>query len=703
MTLYWAIAVGINHYQQFQPLIYAARDAQALHNCLTNEVGFAAAHAVLLTDDTAPHSSTPDRHIIQSTVAQVCQQVQPGDVLWFFFSGYGVQYQGRDYLMPMDGDPLQVGTTGIAVESLFSILQSARTDNVLVLLDINRSQGIMAGMGVGAETARLAQDYGMATILSCPAEQFSHETLALRLGLFTTAVLEGLRTQRCVTTDHLGQFLRDRLPELAEHHWRPRQDPVVIIPDSKRFQLIVPGKAVPGKALPGTAFGLDVSQKIAPSPSPAPSPDPRLGQDIPIDRHSTGWPDSSDSSDSGDSTASGDVTHWPDTNVSTPAPGSAPNLPRPVNPSQPTPPAIFPPPFQLNPAPTNPTIDQGFSPAPTPVAPRIQPPTPAADAVEERSWRRLLQRGGMVLSVLLAAVFVRNVDMVTQVPDPSEQVASPAPVAQPEPQVIAQAEGEGQGSDGGISPDTGLNPAVNSLVLPSAPVDNAIPNAIPNPAVSPLAPSPSSTDPLPPAPPPNPISSFFSDLFKSPEGNQPPGTANSGTDAAVLNSARTALSRSRGESASNQVTEIAEAITVVRQIRPGQPSYAQAQADIDRWSAVILDMARGRSAQRNGGDSLVSARNYTQAIAAARLVPSDRPQLFAAAQQDIATWSQNMLALANINAGLGDLNLAIQVAQQVPPDTIAYPQAQQAIATWQTQLSQTVGLEHEGKRSNLPT
>ena len=699
MTLYWAIAVGINQYQQFQPLIYAARDAQALHNCLTNEVGFAAAHTVLLTDDTAPHSLTPDRHTIQSTVAQVCQQVQPGDVLWFFFSGYGVQYQGRDYLMPMDGDPLQVGTTGIAVESLFSILQSARTDNVLVLLDINRSQGIMAGMGVGAETARLAQDYGMATILSCPAEQFSHETLALRLGLFTTAVLEGLRTQRCVTTEHLGQFLRDRLPELTEHHWRPRQDPVVIIPDSKRFQLIVPGKAVPGKAVPGTAI--------------APSPDSRLGQGIPSDRHSTGWSDSGDSTDSTDSsdstdftdftnfTDSSDFTHWPDANFSTPDPGFEPELPRPVNPSQPTPPAIFPPPFPLNPAPTNPTIDQGFSPAPTPVAPRIQPPTPAADAVEERSWRRLLQRGGMVLSVLLAAVLVRNVGMVTQVPDPSEQVVSPSPV-QPDPQVVALAEGGRQGGDGGVSLDTGLNPAVNSLVVPSPPVDNAIPN----PAVSPAAPSPTSTststDPLPPAPPPpNPISSFFSDLFKSPEGNQPPGIANSGTDAAILNSARAALSRSRGASASNQVTEIAEAITVARQIRPGQPSYAQAQADIDRWSAMILDMARGRAAQRNGGDSLLATRNYTQAIAAARLVPNDRPDTFAAAQQNMNEWSQSLLALATINAGLGDLNLAIQVAQQIPQNTVAYPQAQEAIAVWQNQLAQTVGLGNEDEPIKL--
>jgi len=116
-----------------------------------------------------------------------------------------------------------------------------------------------------------------------------------------------------------------------------------------------------------------------------------------------------------------------------------------------------------------------------------------------------------------------------------------------------------------------------------------------------------------------------------------------------------------------------------------------------------LDMARGRAAQRNGGDSLLAARNYTQAIAAARLVPNDRPQLFAAAQQNIADWSMKMLELANINAGLNDMYLAIQVAQQIPQGTTAYPQAQQAIALWQTQLSQAVGLGNAGESFNSPT
>ena len=66
-----------------------------------------------------------------------------------------------------------------------------------------------------------------------------------------------------------------------------------------------------------------------------------------------------------------------------------------------------------------------------------------------------------------------------------------------------------------------------------------------------------------------------------------------------------------------------DAIEQARQVPPEDPFYEQAQADIARWGQVILDLAEGRAAS---GD-------INGAIAAARLVPTDQPQVATAAAQ----------------------------------------------------------------------
>lgn len=256
MANYWAIAIGINQYKQFQPLTYAERDAQELRNFLVLEAGFPSENCLLLTDSAAGSGNppaSPDRHHIQSYIAQLCQnQLQPDDFLWVFFSGYGIKFQGKDYLMPIEGDPTDVLSSGISIETLFGLFRAAPTSNIFLVMDMNRSQGTLSIEGAGANTLELAEAYGIPTLLSCTPNQFSNETLGLRLGLFTAALLEGLRNYGCTTLEHLQQHMSDRLPQLCDHHWRPRQDPAVMIPPEKRYQLILPGKTpIPGVTLPG--------------------------------------------------------------------------------------------------------------------------------------------------------------------------------------------------------------------------------------------------------------------------------------------------------------------------------------------------------------------------------------------------------------------------------------------------------------------
>ena len=144
MANYWAITIGINQYRHLQPLMHAQDDALFMHRFFTETAGIPAGNCVLLSDlaTSVGHQVVyPDKPAVSEWVATITQRVNADDVLWFFFSGYGVQLEGSDYLMPIDGDPGQIKETGLAISDLVETLAQLPTNKTLLVLDINRSQG----------------------------------------------------------------------------------------------------------------------------------------------------------------------------------------------------------------------------------------------------------------------------------------------------------------------------------------------------------------------------------------------------------------------------------------------------------------------------------------------------------------------------------------------------------------------------------
>ena len=239
------IAIGINQYQLLQPLSYAQEDAEAVYTFLVEEAGFSRDECLLMTDSSPSlwgNSTYPNRENILKLTENMCaEHLQQGDLLWCFFSGYGVSHEGKDYLMPVDGNPADIKGTGIPVELLLNTLKKAPTETMLVLVDMNRSQIVKAGETIGVQTAELARNLEIPTVLSCRPNQVSRETSALRQGFFTTALLEGLRSRQCMTLKGLDRFLSDRLPELCDHHLRPKQEPLMVVnPPGKAHLVILP-------------------------------------------------------------------------------------------------------------------------------------------------------------------------------------------------------------------------------------------------------------------------------------------------------------------------------------------------------------------------------------------------------------------------------------------------------------------------------
>jgi WD40 repeat protein/uncharacterized caspase-like protein len=243
MVKHWAIAIGINQYSFLPPLQYAKQDAQAIETFLSAKAGF---DNVFFFSDDSPavqgKSTQPTRANLLRVLRQAFESpfMEAGDNFWFFFSGHGVRYQDRDYLLPVDGDPEDIENTGISIHYITERLRRCGADNVVLILDACRNQSARVGQGIGNQTAEIARQTGVISLFSCSPNEYSYEVDTLQRGLFTHALLEGFGSQgQCATIESLGNYLSSRVPELAQQHRKPRQTPYVIAEPMTRHHLIL--------------------------------------------------------------------------------------------------------------------------------------------------------------------------------------------------------------------------------------------------------------------------------------------------------------------------------------------------------------------------------------------------------------------------------------------------------------------------------
>ena len=229
----WAIAIGINRYENLSSLKYAKRDAEAMAAWFGQEAKFE--EVFLFTEDSPPidktHPPIPTTptygHLRRFLRAQFENIERPllksGDNLWFFFAGHGMRNRDKDYLMLCDSDPGDVEYTAISVEYVTERLRRSGADNVVLFLDACRDEGSRGGVGIGSE-----QHQGVITFYSCTANQKSWEFDELQHGSFTYTLLEGLRLQgeaNCATVERLNQYLRHYIPQLNTRYGKRVQNP----------------------------------------------------------------------------------------------------------------------------------------------------------------------------------------------------------------------------------------------------------------------------------------------------------------------------------------------------------------------------------------------------------------------------------------------------------------------------------------------
>ncbi|MEH2303291.1 MAG: SUMF1/EgtB/PvdO family nonheme iron enzyme [Nostoc sp.] len=243
MAKNWAIAIGINQYNNLQHLNYAKLDAEAMRDWFETEVRFD--RVFLFTEDSPPIPASGTPIPTQPTYGNLRRFLRAnfekpllasGDNLWFFFAGHGCRSADRDYLMLMDSDPGDVEHTAIPVDFVTQRLRRSGADNVVLFLDACRDEGSRRGEGIGEE------HQGVVTFYSCSPSQKSYEIEQLQHGSFTQALLDGLKIAgegNCATVERLERYLQWRVPRINQTHRKTPQYPYAIAEPATKLHLIL--------------------------------------------------------------------------------------------------------------------------------------------------------------------------------------------------------------------------------------------------------------------------------------------------------------------------------------------------------------------------------------------------------------------------------------------------------------------------------
>ncbi|MEM9275912.1 MAG: SUMF1/EgtB/PvdO family nonheme iron enzyme [Cyanobacteria bacterium P01_F01_bin.143] len=251
MAKNWAICIGINYYENLTDLRFAMRDAECMKDWFENEANFEKVY--LFTDNSPPITDGSQSFSSQPSYGRLIRFLESRfnnkflsieDNLWFFFSGHGIRYGDRDYLMLSDSSVIGdlIEKTGIAFNYVTERLKRSGAGNVIFITDACRNEGASKGLGVGEERYQ-----GVISIASCSPSERSFELEEKQQGSFTYALLESLRITgpgNCAVVERLDQRLRQRVPELTRQYKKQQQTPYIIAePIAKTNLILLPSQA----------------------------------------------------------------------------------------------------------------------------------------------------------------------------------------------------------------------------------------------------------------------------------------------------------------------------------------------------------------------------------------------------------------------------------------------------------------------------
>lgn len=257
----WALLVGVDQYEdeQISPLHGAANDAAALKRVMVEYCGFPEGNVVVLASD-QPDVRKPKRGNILQRLDNILRLVPKDGLFLFAFSGHGVEWENRAYLMPADAHLASsrrlLEDVALDVQRVRTAIEERGIQQVLVLLDSCRNDP--GGRADAANPMRQSFINGLtfnirnrdvrafAVLYATSIGDRSWEYTEKRQGYFTWFITEGLKGRAAnergeVTLQSLVSYVEDQVPrqvalDLGE---KGRQRPFAMVEGFKADQLVL--------------------------------------------------------------------------------------------------------------------------------------------------------------------------------------------------------------------------------------------------------------------------------------------------------------------------------------------------------------------------------------------------------------------------------------------------------------------------------
>ncbi|MBM4135119.1 MAG: caspase family protein, partial [Nitrospira sp.] len=146
----YAVVIGIEQYREKLPKAdFADRDAKLVGEYLTKMMGYPEENVVVRTNDKASMND-----FVKYLESWLPSNVEKNSSVFIYYSGHGAPNPrtGDAYLVPYDGDPSFIDSTGYPVKRLYAALDKLPVNDVTVVLDSCFSGA--GGRSVLAEGAR---------------------------------------------------------------------------------------------------------------------------------------------------------------------------------------------------------------------------------------------------------------------------------------------------------------------------------------------------------------------------------------------------------------------------------------------------------------------------------------------------------------------------------------------------------------------
>jgi hypothetical protein len=208
----WAVIVGVGTYEHanIPPLRYAAADAEALYQVLTQTAGLKKENVILLSDRAARKPTL--RNIKWALGTFLARSARRDDTVLVFFAGHGapeIDPRGleRDgfakYLVPSDADADDLYSTALPMDELQTIFGRIEAERVVAFVDACYSGAAGGRTFLASKTRsgsvddlfleRLTRSKGRAIITASRATELAIELPELGHGIFTHYLVQGLK------------------------------------------------------------------------------------------------------------------------------------------------------------------------------------------------------------------------------------------------------------------------------------------------------------------------------------------------------------------------------------------------------------------------------------------------------------------------------------------------------------------------------